>query len=224
MSPPVERDELGRPVIDRALLRLVADMAEKIPELHHVDGGRILFVAGAARLSSRASIRPLTYGGDPPSRRGTGHIKPIIELKGVSMLYEICLRPRFFLEPDPRRRITVVAHELWHCSDRFDGALSEERRHEVAGDAIERAVERMIEGYLGGGIPPAARFLEDTTEMRMRAWLQRPPTRIPLRNRPGNAPRNGSGASVRTRYDERDLFLSVVGGDLDAVAKGPPDD
>lgn len=217
MSEVTERDLQGRPIIDGALLRLAAHMAERIPDLRQVDARRILFVAGAARLASRASIRPLTYGGDPPSRRTAGFVKPTIEIEGVTMLYEVCLRPRFFLESDPRRRLLVVAHELWHCSDDFDGTLSDERRHGVAGDdAIEGAVERMVDGYLACETPAESRFLETTTEMRMRAWAQRPPTRIPVRD--------GARPSVRTRYDERDLYLAVVPGSRDGVAKALPDD
>ena len=166
--------------------------------LGHVDPQRVLLVAGAARRESRASIRPLTFGGAPPRREQGGWLKPAITVRGVAPLYEICLRPRFFLEATPEARLLTLAHELWHIDPAFDGTLAEDRRHEVCSPArIEREVRAMV-----AALAPRQR-LEETVlahrgELRLSAWLARPPSRIP------------AGLTTRVDYDERDLYSAIL--------------
>src|SRR5215813_10200647 len=122
-----------RPALDPELKALARALAAADPaRLGHIDADRILFVAGAARLESRASIRPLTFGGSPPSFRQGAHLKPQITILGTVMLYEICLRPRFFLDATPEERLAIIAHEIWHIAPAFDGTLAEARRHDKA--------------------------------------------------------------------------------------------
>ncbi|TMA37471.1 MAG: hypothetical protein E6J82_18750 [Deltaproteobacteria bacterium] len=49
----------ARPNATLLCRRIVADMARKLPELSHIQVARILFVAGEARRTSRATIKPL---------------------------------------------------------------------------------------------------------------------------------------------------------------------
>ncbi len=192
MIDPISADVSGRPIIDAALSRLAQDLALASPDLAHIDASRILFVAGAGRLFTRASIRPLE-----PAALGAS-TKPSVVIEGVSMLYEICLRPRFFLQTGPEQRLMTIAHELWHASPLFDGTLAEDRRHHNAGpERIESEVTEIVDRFLDSG-SDAAGFLSIVGELRMRAWLARPPSRIP------------AGSSLRRRYDERDLYLAII--------------
>ncbi|MBI2375034.1 MAG: hypothetical protein HYV07_13640 [Deltaproteobacteria bacterium] len=185
--------------LEAPLVALVDEIRWTLPELSHVDSRRVLFVAGAARLSAKASIRPLTFGGTPPSRvRGDGRFrKPRIQIDGVEMLYEICLRPRFFLESTAAERLGLIVHELWHASLEFDGALEPSRRHRVAGLGIEQEVTAAI-GVLRLQRPNAGAFLAERGEHTLRSWLERPPSLIP------------KDRAARDFYTERELYSSIV--------------
>jgi hypothetical protein len=181
------RDEHGRPIIDALLTALVRDIARTVPDLSTIDADRILFVSGAARLAARASIRPLG-----------GPNKPSVVIRGVPMLYEICLRPRFFRDTPAQQRLLAIVHELWHASPGFDGTLADERRHQNADpDWIEAEVARIVDQFARSR-SSAGEFLRYTGELRMLAWRVRPASRIP------------SGSSIRRAYDEGDLFLAIV--------------
>lgn len=183
----IDRDERGRPIIDAPLTDLVRELARTVPDLSRVDAERVLFVTGAGRLAARASIRPFK-----------GPRRPSVTIGGVAIRYEICLRPRFFLDASPELKLAIVAHELWHASPAFDGTLAEERRHGNADpDWIEAEVAQMVDRFLASE-SDAADFLRHRGELRMRAWLHRPPSRIP------------PSSSLRSSYDERDLFLAIV--------------
>jgi hypothetical protein len=186
-----------RPVLDPFLVELVRDLRTADPgRLRHLDAERILFVAGAARLESRASIRPLTFGGSPPRYEHGAFAKPHISIRSTPMLYEICLRPRFFLAATPDERLAILAHELWHIAPEFDGTLARARRH-VASSA--GALEREVRAIVARARDSEARaMLSYTGEIEMRAWLSRPPSRIPLQS------------SLRRDYDERDLHRAIL--------------
>jgi hypothetical protein len=189
-----------RTSIDRELTRLCGEIATSVEELAHVDPSRILFVAGAARLDARASIRPLTFGGSPPSLRSGGYEKPAIRVFGADILYEICLRPRFFLDTPPVDRIGIIVHELWHTSKAFDGTLDPDRRHDrCPSAAIAGDVAGIVDRWIARGVPAVGAFLSSMSgEHEMWAWLHRPPSRIPIRS------------TIRRSYDERDLYRAIV--------------
>jgi hypothetical protein len=195
-------DERGRPIIDEALTELIADLARADPlHLSHIDPGRILVVHGQARLESRASIRPLTFGGEPPRDSQGRWMKPRITIAGTRMLYEICLRPRFF-SASPAERASIIAHELWHVARAFDGTLEEAKRHEkTSADRIDREVNEIFAAWRGRGAPGSG-VLEIAGEVRMRAWLARPPSRIAV------------GSRLRMEYGDADLYSAVVALDI----------
>jgi hypothetical protein len=195
-----------RIALDPFLERLVRELLTSAPDaLGHIDPRRILFVSGAARLESRASIRPLTFGGSPPSYRSGKFEKPKISMGGTPMLYEICLRPRFFLDATPGERLLILAHELFHIAPAFDGTLAADRRHARAGteqtEQIEQIeqIEQEVEA-IAARVPlsEARAILAHEGELEMRAWLARPPSRIPLE------------AKIRKAYDDRDLYAAIV--------------
>jgi predicted metallopeptidase len=163
--------------------RLVEDMARKLPELRHVKAGRILFVAGEARRSSRASVRPLGARG-----------KPEVLLQGRRALYVITLRPRFFRDASAEDRVTTLLHELLHISPRFDGQLSEDRRHKsLPQDRFDALLRPLVRRYLASGDAALLAAMAHDGEVLARQWLERP------------TPRGG-----RAQYTEKQLFLGPV--------------
>lgn len=179
------RDGSGRPVLDAPLRSLVATLARRAPaQLGHVDPASVLIVAGSARRSSMASIR-----GFPE-----GEAYPRIERRGALMRYEICLRPQFFLRASAEERLELLVHELWHAHPAFDGRLDDRRRHSVA---EPEEAHRFVATVLASVGPPPP-VLDLAPEIRLSAWLDRPPSFIP------------DGMSCRRSYDESDLFSAVI--------------
>ncbi len=196
-------DSEGRPVIDHALLRLVDELAMVHPTAFgHIKATNILFVAGSARRQARASIRPFglpeqssTLSG-PRQQRSS---KPVVTVDGRRILYEICLRPRFFQDATAEERIHIVAHELWHISPSFDGSLAPQRRH---GSGSRPQVDQPLKDAVAawqehtGMLAPS--FLAVLGELRIQAWMCRPPSHIPI------------GRRVRRTYTENDLYSAIV--------------
>lgn len=192
------KDTSGRPFLDPALTEYVTILARARPEAFgHLRADAILFVSGAARREARASVRPFRFPGGAPSRPQGD--KPEITIEGRPILYEICLRPRFFLAASPAERARILAHELWHIAPAFDGSLAEDRRHATAGPdaALERTLDAALDGF-DAEATPLGPLLNHVGELRLRAWSARPPSLIP----PGRA--------HRRRYTEADLHRAVV--------------
>ncbi len=190
------RDEAGRPVLDGPLQTLLEALAVAAPTpFEAFDATRILVVAGAARRGANASIRPLTYGGDPPSRVSGRYLKPAITIAGVAMRYEICLRPKFFLALDADTRVRVLAHELWHIAPSFDGTLAPDRRHRAGADTTE--VDAIVRAWRTAG-EVGFEAVTHRGEVRLAAWTERPPSRLP------------KDAVMRDSYDEGDLHAAIV--------------
>ena len=160
--------------------RVVADIAKKLPDLAHIKASRILFVAGEARRSSRATIRPLE------SLR--------MSLKGRRALYCITLRPKFFRSSSPEERVETLLHELLHISPEFDGKLHPARRHSAMPPArFEALLRPLLKRYLATADTALLSGLAHDGEMLARQWLERPTSR-----------------SSRARYSEKHLFVGPV--------------
>lgn len=190
MTP--QRDEAGRPRLDPLLADFTRELCRARPDAFgHLVPERILFVAGAARRAARASIRGFA---DPkPGAART----PQVFVNRERIRYEVCLRPRFFLDARPEARARVLAHELWHISQACDGHLHPDRRH---GARPEAALEAELDALLEGFDPKRTALwptLEGPGERRLRAWRVRPPGALRT-------------AGERLRYDEADLFSAVV--------------
>lgn len=194
----MDRPEDGRsrwPAVS-AFRALIADLAAAHPaELGHLDPRSILVIAGAARGEARASIRPMTFGGSPPRRVYGDFQKPRIEVGGHEILYELCLRPRYFLGGSGAERLLIFLHELWHISPRFDGSLAEDRRHRIAGEREAATIEALARAFSPQGL--AARVLDHQGELLVPAWLSRPPSRAPK-------------GRVMREYHDADLYEAVV--------------
>ncbi len=195
---------MSRADLGATIAALITDLGGAVPEVFGpVDASRVLVVLGAARREARASIRPLTFGGTPPTTTSADGRwdKPRVERGGALLLYEITLRPLFFRCTAPAARVATVAHELWHAGPRFDGTLPEARRHVVArGEPVEREVTEAVALWRSRS-PRAAALataLATPGEYEMMAWLKRPPTRIPRTS------------ALRRSYGEADLYRQAI--------------
>jgi predicted metallopeptidase len=178
-----------------ALRRLILDAALKLPELSHVRASRILVVAGEARRSSRATIRPLASRLPKHSTRR----RPLVQFQGRRILYVITLRPAFFRRSSAHERVTTLLHELYHVSTRFDGTLHRGRRHAMLpGRRFQASLSPLVKRYLGAADPELLAPLDHHGEVLVRQWLEKPPLSIL------------PGSKVRRRYDEAQLFLGPV--------------
>jgi len=176
--------------ITLAVKRLVRDASARLPELSHVDAGRLLVVAGEARRASRATIRPVAPAGPAAPR---------IRVRGRDIRYVITLRPLWFLESTPEGRVETVLHELWHASTRFDGRLHRGRRHGTLPRlAFDRRVRGLRDRYLAEAPAELLAPFGHRGLVRARMWLERP------------APARRDGGRARRLYTERQLFYGLV--------------
>jgi hypothetical protein len=183
-----------RPALDLLLPQLAQALVDSNPDaLGHIDVQKILFVAGAARRGHRASIRPFRYSSPP-----TGEWKkPHVHIRGSEILYEICLRPLFFLQGNTRSRVRSIAHELWHICKEFDGTLEESRSHKnVSEKEVEAAVSEIVDAC--DLAPSVIHGLSHAGELTLSAWKMRPPSRLKI------------DKNIRDKFTEEDLFVSVV--------------
>ena len=159
-----------RPNMTLAVKRLIRDVARRVPELGHVRASRVLVVAGEARGTSRATIRPGNVG---PARGGVR--RRFIRVRGRRMLYVMTLRPLWFAASTPEERVATILHELYHVSTRFDGTLHPGRRHgKLPRSRYDRKVHGLLGRYLArapdGVVAPFAR----EGEVKVRMWLRLP--------------------------------------------------
>jgi len=186
-------DAQQRPILDPLLHDFVIALREQRPQhFGHLDPRNLLFVAGSARREARASIRPFA------ALRPVGPRRPTVQVQGQRILYEICLRPLFFLDVTAPQRTRILAHELWHIDPLFDGRLAEERRH---GRCPPDEFEAKLQDALGDFDPTDTALwsvLSSRGERRLAAWKRRPPSILP------------DTSTDRDEYDEGDLFSAVV--------------
>ena len=181
-----------------AVKRLIRDAARRLPELGHVRAGRILVVAGEARRASRATIRPARFKqtGRPPSR---GRRKPLVRVKGRTILYVVTLRPLWFVASTPEARIDTILHELYHVSPRFDGTLHRGRRHtRLPRSRYDRRIRALRRRYLATAPEEVVAPFAFRGVVKVRMWLERPAT-----YRPGDY-------AGRRVYTERQLFHGLM--------------
>jgi predicted metallopeptidase len=164
------------PNLTLAVKRLVRDVSRRLPELAHVRASRVLVVAGEARRTSRATIRPAHYGTSRRRAAGPGGaVKPLVKVKGRKILYVITLRPLWFVASTPEQRIATILHELYHASTRFDGTLHRGRRHgRLSLETYDRRVRTLLRRYLAVAPPELLAPFAYQGQARVRMWLEGP--------------------------------------------------
>ncbi len=156
-----------------AVKRLIRDVAVRLPELAHVRASRVLVVAGEARGTSRATIRPASL-----LSRGDGARRRFVRVRGRRMLYVITLRPLWFAASTADERIATVLHELYHASMRFDGSLHPGRRHRaLPRRAYDRRIRVLLGDYLGLAPDEVVAPFRVEGIVKIRMWLRAPPFR-----------------------------------------------
>jgi predicted metallopeptidase len=165
-----------RPNITLAVKRLIRDFARRLPELAHVRASRVLVVAGEARRSSRATIRPAHFGTTRRRAAGaSGAVKPLVRVKGRKILYVVTLRPLWFVASSPEERLATILHELYHASTRFDGTLHRARRHSrLPLPRYNRRIRRLLDRYLAQASPEVLAPFAHQGVARARMWLEGP--------------------------------------------------
>ena len=159
-----------RPNMTLAVKRLIRDVARRLPELEHVRASRVLVIAGEARGTSRATIRPGNVG---PARGGAS--RRFIRVRGRRMLYVITLRPLWFAASTPEERVATILHELYHASTGFDGTLHHARRHErLPRSRYDRKIQGLLGRYLARAPEEILAPFAHEGEVKVRMWLRLP--------------------------------------------------
>lgn len=187
-----------RPNITLAVKRLIRDAAARLPELAHVRASRILVVAGEARRASRATIRPAHFK-ETGRSAGYGRRKPLVRVKGRTILYVVTLRPLWFTASTPEERVETVLHELYHVSPRFDGTLHRGRRHARLPRArYDRRIHALRRRYLAIAPQEVLAPFAFQGVVRARMWLERPAAYRP------------DEYAGRRVYTEKQLFYGLM--------------
>jgi hypothetical protein len=173
--PPSRASAARPPDVSLAVRRILRDAARRLPELAHIDASRILPVLGEARRASRASIRPLHFADTGTRRSATGEMmRPRVKFRGRNVYYVITLRPLFFLESTPDRRIGTILHEVFHCAETFDGTLHPGRRHAVLGPDFDAQLGPLVNRYLAVMPDRLWETMAVSGPVRVRMWLEKP--------------------------------------------------
>jgi len=110
--------------------RLIDDMVARLPELSHVDPGRVAISFSQARSGvshgMQASLTPMRFEGGTliGEQRGRQYtVERMFDARGREYLYILTFfLPRFLNQPLQEKIVTVL-HELWHIGPQFDGDL-----------------------------------------------------------------------------------------------------
>lgn len=162
-SPPLSRQSPAArpPGFDFALhvRRLCEDLVGRLPELSHIDLGRVALSFSQTRRDSihgiYATLRPLRFAGGrtETTRRGRRWtIQRLVDGQGREMLYILTFYLPRFLNLPPHDKLVTVIHELWHISPQFDGDLRRFRgrcyAHSGSRKHYDASMERLARKYL----------------------------------------------------------------------------
>ena len=116
-----------------AMRRVCEDVAQRVPDLWHVDMDRIAVGYRQTRRpvaeGLQASLTPLRFeaGAEVGTIRGKRYrCSPVRSRDGAEYLYVLNFYVPRFLDHPFEEKLTTLVHELWHVGPRMDGDL---RRH-----------------------------------------------------------------------------------------------
>ncbi len=138
--------------------RLCEDLVGRLPELAHIDLGRVAFSFSQTRRDSihgiYATLRPLRFPGGrtETTRRGRRWtIQRLVDGQGREMLYILTFYLPRFLNLPPHDKLVTVIHELWHINPQFDGDLRRFRgrcyAHSGSRKHYDASIERLAQKY-----------------------------------------------------------------------------
>lgn len=113
-----------------AMRRLCEDIVARLPELDHIDLGRVAISLCQTRQTGAhgiyASLTPLRFesGATQKNLRGRPHqVQRVCDESGNEFLYILSFYVPRFLDTSLEEKLTTVLHELWHISQDFNGDL-----------------------------------------------------------------------------------------------------
>ncbi len=109
-------------------------MVARLPELSHVDLGRVAISLCQTRRNVShglyAALTPLRFEAGARQKTLDGRrygVEPVCDASGREYLYILSFYLPRFLNTSLEEKLSTVLHELWHISPEFDGDL---RRHD----------------------------------------------------------------------------------------------
>ncbi len=117
-----------------AMRQTCVDMAQRLPEFHHIDMSRVAIgfcqTRKAVPHGYQASLTPMRFenGAEQTIRRGRRYTcQRLYDFEGREYLYLLNFYMPRFQNNHFGEKIATITHELWHIGPAFDGDL---RRHE----------------------------------------------------------------------------------------------
>ncbi len=142
--------------ISAALDALCRDLCRTLPELAHIEPGRVLFALSRSRAPGKhglyARINPLRFAGGSrqQARRRAGYREvwqlPVLQHEGRSILYLITVLFPRFLRLCPEQKLLTVVHELFHISERCDGDIRRFAGRNFAHGASRHEFDQRVAG------------------------------------------------------------------------------
>ncbi|NIQ97473.1 MAG: hypothetical protein GWN87_27330 [Desulfuromonadales bacterium] len=148
--------------LSRWLEELCGNIAGRLPELSHVDPGRVLFCLSRSRSDGThgvyARIAPLRFaGGEQRMTRQRGRYRetyalPRLDHEGREVLYIIYLMIPRLLRLSFREKLRTIVHELYHISPDFDGDIrrfpGRNYAHGSSRAAYNRRIDTLVTAWL----------------------------------------------------------------------------
>lgn len=160
---------------------LAADLCRRLPELSHIDTGRVLFALSRSKAEGThgtyARIAPLRFadGAHEFTRRRGRNMEtfrmPALSHGGREILYVVYLMLPRFLRLSPEQKLNTAIHELYHISERCDGDIrrfpGRNFAHGSSRVAYNRIVSALAARYLASAPDPR---LLDVLELTEEGW------------------------------------------------------
>jgi hypothetical protein len=154
--------------LSAACARLCQDLCLRLPELAHIDNGRLLFCLSRSRALGTAGvyarIAPLRFADGLATidrRRGRyreTYRMPPLHHDGRDILYLIYLLVPRFLRLSFQQKLCTIIHELYHVSPAFDGDIRRLPGRNFAHGASRRRfnerIDQLCAAYLATGPDP----------------------------------------------------------------------
>ncbi len=113
--------------------RLCEDVAQRVPDMHHIEVGRVAFAFAQTRKRVShglyASLTPMRFedGAEQGFRRGRKYaVQKLLNEHGEEYFYILTLYLPRFQNMSFDEKLVTIFHELWHINPEFNGDL---RRH-----------------------------------------------------------------------------------------------
>jgi len=165
MTEPAHRLDLSQ-----GLREAAAEVCRRVPDLQHVDVHRVQF----ALFYSRKAQRVLTYARCYPLptqirriRKRWHRLTPVLTEAGLEARYILAFAWTRFWTLEPRERLEVLVHELYHISPHFNGEprkFASGSWHGPGRKWFDRQVSSLTEQHLPTGLE--AQFPALTVELQ----------------------------------------------------------